>query len=1317
MANSPLNISGLDASGGFTAGTAFSSSNLGPFDVFGGSGLLWPQRGGLGSNSLGIAKPGRSLSVRGSAQLQAYIDLYNHTPDGGVTYPLRGMTKYNGGGAEKSAAGSIASLFRLGSLNTTGASSGSPKYTFICGWMGSSSTAYPSLGLMLKCVGGDGYTTQPPTLSIYDQAVAYPNVIDTAFVTPFNNNVWLMWGFSIDSSQNVTYNLYAITQNSDGTFTTPSAALYTRSTGQWSGGATSERYLGIQSYESSGNNWNGNISIILDPNQSASLTAAQATPGNGSFVYAADYVAPPVYGLNDRGMDVSGAKWAYNINPAAAGASNTNDGSLTPGSNGVGPWKDLGALVTAAASGALRGTTVPWVWVSNKQPVPWQLPIRVLRRLYFLGLIAPGGEAVNIVGPVQLLPGHNTHFYLPTTGLDINPPITSPQNTAEPHDLINGQVLITPSHWAKIATGTGGNPDVYISQNTDGLPGLGLMEDLGDGVGPRLAALVLGSTYGYSGYGTTGDNFQGTGGSTAMQAAAIAAIQSAWKNQTPATNGGYAKAFFAYDGVGPSGQVADGSTGGTIMLATSDNAAPNSTGRQISISTSVQGRGGATNPAVECIVTLEAGMSAAVSNLDFAFFMANDTVNGANVSDNAAIRGTWGRQVFNGLGVWGYGYHATEQFIGSLTGGTSTMLAPGTVNESCRQIWNNVVAYGGNTNTIVCTSGVIFSQFASGTPSDTRLLMSNVDFSRPLPFLGGPLSSPSITLGNGMLCHVNDPVPGAFTNVDLDNCKFINSLFGQTIGVLTVRGGQMGLSNFGNSVAVATSALFDSTEISGYFPNGIINTSGGATNFQSGPVTIQNSQLRTLIAANNNLRITSISNTYDWKNTTLSSGGACITALSDSSNTPTWNGTNDVHVMGSHDGTTKIFSGYSAASKTWVDAESAYVPDTFSGSSNYVLSYTPSGGSATNYIVGSIQSFTVAGSAWKVGDVVGLNITYSGGATYAVSITLVSGSGSGSNTSATTIAAGLVAAWNADSTASKFATASNVAGVVTLSGIASGTASTVTAGYLRAASSSGTFAGVSNASAPIIYTGAATSVTNPIASTSVQLPAFTTGATLYYSFDVPLGDYALVGPTGASVGVPFTLNVTGVGGLTGNVYLLASGAGFATPQVITGTIDPSTHAISFTITPTAVGTITLEPFNNQNATDPATFTVSVVAGGGNVITPFGPLTITANNSSFTASSVFALGTGGLISPYLANTSVGQLTFELIAVDANGDTFVAADGAALQAYRKDGGIYPIQPGVTATYADIPMPQSWPNAKIAVKTTAVANQTITVGGDVL
>ena len=136
---------------------------------------------------------------------------------------------------------------------------------------------------------------------------------------------------------------------------------------------------------------------------------------------------------------------------------------------------------------------------------------------------------------------------------------------------------------------------------------------------------------------------------------------------------------------------------------------------------------------------------------------------------------------------------------------------------------------------------------------------------------------------------------------------------------------------------------------------------------------------------------------------------------------------------------------------------------------------------------------------------------------------------------------------------------------------------------------------------------------------------------------VPASSYTLTGPAGGALNAASSnFTVTPNGPYSGTVTLTPSGGGLSTPVVLT--FSSSAAAQTFTITPTAVGPVTVTPTNNGSLTNPSTLTYATP--------PSAPAigAATAGNGAASVSFTAPGSTGGsAITTYRATCNPGAVT--------------------------------------------------------------------------
>jgi hypothetical protein len=168
--------------------------------------------------------------------------------------------------------------------------------------------------------------------------------------------------------------------------------------------------------------------------------------------------------------------------------------------------------------------------------------------------------------------------------------------------------------------------------------------------------------------------------------------------------------------------------------------------------------------------------------------------------------------------------------------------------------------------------------------------------------------------------------------------------------------------------------------------------------------------------------------------------------------------------------------------------------------------------------------------------------------------------------------------------------------------------------------------------------------------------------------------YTFTGPNAGFNNHPSgNFTVTPNGPYTGTITLTPSGGGLSTPIVLTfsGSATPQT----FTITPTAVGTVTLTPTNNGGLVNPVSLSYAVTAStytlttpspsSGGVGTPSGNFTVTPNGI-YTGTITLTPSGGGLLTPIVLtfSNSFAPQTFTITPTTAGTVTLTPTNSGSL-----------------------------------------------------
>jgi hypothetical protein len=126
---------------------------------------------------------------------------------------------------------------------------------------------------------------------------------------------------------------------------------------------------------------------------------------------------------------------------------------------------------------------------------------------------------------------------------------------------------------------------------------------------------------------------------------------------------------------------------------------------------------------------------------------------------------------------------------------------------------------------------------------------------------------------------------------------------------------------------------------------------------------------------------------------------------------------------------------------------------------------------------------------------------------------------------------------------------------------------------------------------------------------------------LFFDTTAPAGSYTLTGPTGGALNTASSnFTVTPNSTYNGSITITPSGGGLSTAIVLT--FSNSAASQTFTITPTAVGPVTLTPSNSGSLTNPAALTYATPPGAPTIGTA------TAGNGQATVSFTAPASTGG-----------------------------------------------------------------------------------------
>ncbi len=165
--------------------------------------------------------------------------------------------------------------------------------------------------------------------------------------------------------------------------------------------------------------------------------------------------------------------------------------------------------------------------------------------------------------------------------------------------------------------------------------------------------------------------------------------------------------------------------------------------------------------------------------------------------------------------------------------------------------------------------------------------------------------------------------------------------------------------------------------------------------------------------------------------------------------------------------------------------------------------------------------------------------------------------------------------------------------------------------------------------------------TSPMIDTGINLSSqfsITAGSQDYYGTTIPQGSgyelgayeapvattFTFTGPTSGNINAASTnFTVTPNNLYTGTITVTPSGGGLSTPIVLT--FSNSLVAQTFTITPTATGTVTLTPTNNGSLTNPSNLSYTV-----NAVAPGAPTSVsaTAGNAQATVTFTAPASNGG-----------------------------------------------------------------------------------------
>ncbi len=131
----------------------------------------------------------------------------------------------------------------------------------------------------------------------------------------------------------------------------------------------------------------------------------------------------------------------------------------------------------------------------------------------------------------------------------------------------------------------------------------------------------------------------------------------------------------------------------------------------------------------------------------------------------------------------------------------------------------------------------------------------------------------------------------------------------------------------------------------------------------------------------------------------------------------------------------------------------------------------------------------------------------------------------------------------------------------------------------------------------------------------------------------PAANYTLTGPTGGALNTASSnFTVTPNGPYTGSITITPSGGGVSTPVVLSfsNTSSPQT----FTITPTALGPVTLTPSNNSSLRDPVAVSYATPPGTPNLGA------VTPGNASVSVAFTAGATGGSAITSYVATCNPG-----------------------------------------------------------------------------
>src|SRR3984957_6539563 len=164
---------------------------------------------------------------------------------------------------------------------------------------------------------------------------------------------------------------------------------------------------------------------------------------------------------------------------------------------------------------------------------------------------------------------------------------------------------------------------------------------------------------------------------------------------------------------------------------------------------------------------------------------------------------------------------------------------------------------------------------------------------------------------------------------------------------------------------------------------------------------------------------------------------------------------------------------------------------------------------------------------------------------------------------------------------------------------------------------------VSGTASPITVTGLSngTSYTCTVTATNAFGISAPSAASNTVTPSGGVSSYTLTGPTGGALNTASSnFTVTPNGSYSGSITVTPSGGGLSTPIVLT--YSNSAAPQTFTITPTAVGPVTLTPSNSGTLTNPVALTYATLPGAPTIGTA------TAGNAQATVSFTAPASTGG-----------------------------------------------------------------------------------------